>query len=187
MKRVFVTTVCLCLMLLCGTQAKAQTTPTIKEQWRAAFSAEGRKNWMPEFTARASMGFYEVQKSFSAGIKVDDYRTIGIMYAQSVSGSSSSDTDYLSKVMAHYRRYFPRGKKGTLAFYSDLNLGVAIVTKVKLGPFADKEEYHAKPGDWGPMLEWQPGIRLRLFANAHIFLGPSITFGHTGLHIGVGF
>ena len=188
MKRIiFTTTMSLLLMLLCGPKAQAQTVPTVKEEWRAAFSAEGRKNWKPEFTARGSMGFYEIQKSFSVGIKVDEYRTLGIMYAESESGSSSSDTDYYSKVMAHFRRYFPLGKKGTFAFYGDVNLGVAIVTKVELGPMADKEEFHEKPGNVWPMVELQPGIRLRLFGNAHIFFGPSITSVHTGLHIGVGF
>lgn len=189
MKRIIMmTTMSLALMLLCGTmQAQAQTAPTVKEEWQAAFSAEGRKNWMPEFTVRGSMGFYEIQKSFSVGIKVDEYRTLGIMYAESESGSSSSDRDYYSKVMAHFRRYFPLGKKGTFAFYGDVNLGVAIVTKVELGPMADKEEFHEKPGNVWPMVELQTGIRLRLFGNAHIFFGPSITSLHTGLHIGVGF
>lgn len=188
MKRVFATTVCLCLMLLCGTQAKAQLSPTTHlEQWKYAFSEEGRQNWKPEFTARAYGGFYEAGVALSAGVRIDNRRTLGILVAKAEMGSASSDTEYFTKIMATYRRYYHIGKRERFAFYSDMNFGVGIVNKVELGPTAELEEYHSKPGDWGPMLEWQPGIRLRLIGNSHISLGPSLSPTHFGLHIGVGF
>lgn len=48
-------------------------------EWQSAFSAEGRKSWKPEITARAKVGIYTGGQNLSIGARVDDKCTLGLM------------------------------------------------------------------------------------------------------------
>ncbi|MBQ6604278.1 MAG: hypothetical protein IIX17_01595 [Tidjanibacter sp.] len=186
MKRVFATTVCLCLMLLCGTQAKAQlNSTTYLEQWKYAFSEEGKQHWKPEFTARAFLGPYEGGLAVTGGVRVDNKRTLGGRITISESGSTLMPSEYFITLSANYRKYLHFGPREIISLYSDFHAGLGIIYKTDKA--IDPEIEPAKPGSMGPILGVQPGIRLRLVENIHLFAGVSLSNLHVGLHLGVGF
>ena len=130
MKRVFATTVCLCLMLLCGTQAQAQLSPTTYlEQWKYAFSEEGKQHWQPEFTARAFVGPYEGGLAVTGGVRVDNKRTLGGRITISESGSTLMPSEYFITLSANFRKYLHFGPREIISLYSDFHAGLGIIYK----------------------------------------------------------
>lgn len=189
MKRIILTTMMsLALMLSFGTmQAQAQTAPTVKEQWQAAFSAEGRKNWKPELTFRAHLGPYEGAIAMTGGVRVDPLRTLGARVTLSENGSTLCPSYYGVSLAANYRRYFPLGSRGYFAFYSDTYLGLGVTYKTEPYVPDDMTIEPSMPGNLFPVMGWQFGLRLRLVGNGQVFCGTSVGLQHIGLHIGVGF
>ena len=186
------------LSLLIGLTASAQTmADDIKvwaEDWKYAFSAEGRQAWKPEFTARVYAGFVTEGPAITGGVRVDDKRTLGLMVWQGKTYIDAAPGDvYNVSAGLYMRRYFHLGKKDIVALYSDFAIGAGYVYKVN-GKYWENTETGEKtemiedsPGDIIFAATWQPGIRFRFWRNVHLFLGPTISTNTVGLHLGVGF
>lgn len=151
------------------------------EGWRYAFSTEGIKNWKPEFTLRYELGFYSAGPTFTAGVKVDDKRTFALLFKQ---GHYYYDAIPASietiNFALNFRRYWHLGSRKVTAFYSDLYLGGGCIYKTS------RSDMDEKVGDVIPIIGWQPGFRIRIYKNFHIFLGPTISNDCIGVHLGIG-
>ena len=186
-KNIFKTIACAAIMLLPLTSVQAQS---IKE----SFSAEGRKNWKPEVTLRGNVGIFTGGTVLSGGVRIDEKRTLGLMVGeQSVYLDAEPATiDYITTALS-FRRYFHLGARQRFAFYSDLSIGAGWVYRVEQSYWVDPAtgEWYGgvddEPGDAYPFISWQPGIRVRCYKNAHIFLGPTIGTNCMGVHLGIGF
>lgn len=162
-------------------QETEQTTLSWSGQWKHAFSAEGRNNWRPEFTARVTAGFVYDNTAFTAGIRIDDKRTLGLMFGSDNVYYDSIPGDCDSYFAGLYmRRYFHTGKRQRLSFYSDISLGAGLVYQATPGVDEEKDDIVL-------FWTWQPGVRIRFWKNTQLFLGPSVGPRDFGLHIGVGF
>ena len=163
-------------------------------EWQSAFSADGRRSWKPEITARAKVGIYTGGQNLSIGARVDDKRTLGLMLGNGHLYVDAAPGDvYAIQTSAYMRRYLHLGKRDIIALYSDLALGASWVYKVSGKYWYDdrtgeiiQEMISANPGDVHFMATWEPGIRLRFYRNIHLFLGPTISTDCLGLHIGLG-
>lgn len=163
-------------------------------EWQSAFSADGRRSWKPEITARAKVGIYTGGQNLSIGARVDDKRTLGLMLGNGHLYVDAAPGDvYAIQTSAYMRRYLHLGKRDIIALYSDLALGASWVYKVSGKYWYDdrtgeiiQEMISADPGDVHIMATWEPGIRLRFYKNIHLFLGPTISTDCLGLHIGLG-
>ena len=186
------------LSLLIGLTSSAQTmADDIKvwaEDWKYAFSAEGRQAWKPEFTARVYAGVFTEGPTITGGVRVDDKRTLGLMVWQGETYiDAAPGAVYNVSAGLYMRRYFHLGKKDIVALYSDIAVGAGYVYKVN-GKYWENTETGEKteiiedsPGDIIFAATWQPGIRFRFWSNVHLFLGPTISTNTVGLHLGVGF
>lgn len=186
------------LSLLIGLTSSAQTmADDIKvwaEDWKYAFSAEGRQALKPEFTARVYAGFVTEGPAITGGVRVDDKRTLGLMVWQGETYiDAAPGAVYNVSAGLYMRRYFHLGKKDIVALYSDIAVGAGYVYKVN-GKYWENTETGEKteiiedsPGDIKFAATWQPGIRFRFWRNVHLFLGPTISTNTVGLHLGVGF
>lgn len=162
-------------------------------EWKTAFSAQGRKNWKPEFTIRYSAGFVSEGPRLTGGVRIDDKRTLGLLI-----GKGDTFIDAVPAKIYHIqsavfiRRYFHLGKRDIVAIYSDLAVGASWVYKVSGKYWTDMtgglvERIDDKPGDVWFHASLEPGVRFRLYRNLHLFLGPTIATDRIGLHLGVGF
>ena len=52
------------------------------DEWKYAFSAEGRRAWKPEFTVRTYAGFFTGGPAITGGIRIDNKHTLGLMLLQ---------------------------------------------------------------------------------------------------------
>ena len=180
----------LALLLMASSSLSAQS---IKE----SFSAEGRKNWKPEFTVRGNLGIYAGGFAVAGGVRIDEKRTLGLMVGKNVNVYTVNHgyTDVYSYSAALYgRRYFHLGERKIFSFYSDLALGAAVVTGMEGAYWVDpvdgvtkKEDISVDKGDVQFYLSWQPGVRVRFFDNVHLFLGPKLSSHCLGIHLGLGF
>lgn len=166
--------------------------------WKNAFSAEGRKQWRPEFTGRVNLGIYSGGYSFTGGVRIDRKRTLGLMVGQGNIYIDAAPGHIKSIQTCAYKRYYMYpGKRGILAFYSDLYLGADWVYEVtgdkysywmdENGTMHSDEQIHADKGDVYFYAAWEPGIRLRIVRNLHLFLGSSVSTHTIGIHAGIGF
>ena len=182
--------------LRAAAQTMAEDLQSCIGRWKHRFSEQGRKAWKPEFTVRYYAGFVTEGPYVTAGIRLDERRTLGAALWK-------GDT-YIDHVPGHYdtvfaglytRRYFHLGKRDIAAFYSDLTIGGGYTYKVTGGSSYEdhetgltfEERMPAEKGEICLALAWQPGIRLRFWRNTHIFLGPTISSYTLGLHLGFGF
>ena len=188
-----------CLMTL---SAMGQTTSDedtylgdeIIGEWKHAFSAEGRQQWKPEMTARIKVGIYSGAETLTGGIRVDSKRTLGIMLGQgTVFIDAAPGHVYHLETAAYMRRYVHLGKRDIFALYSDVFMGAAWVYKVTGDavmtiPETGEERVliNQRPGDVHLLVGWEPGIRVRIYKNFHIFLGPTISNACLGAHLGFG-
>lgn len=163
-------------------------------EWKYAFSAEGRQQWKPEVTARIKVGIYAGGETLAGGVRVDSKRTLGIMLGHgSTYIDSCPGSVYHLEPAVYMRRYVHLGKRDIFALYSDVYLGAGFVYKVT-GNIIDHNpitgEDHARinqnPGDVHFIIGWEPGIRVRIYRNLHIFLGPTISHSCVGAHLGLG-
>ena len=163
-------------------------------EWKYAFSAEGRQQWKPEVTARIKLGIYSGAETLTGGIRVDSKRTLGVMLGHgTVCIDSAPGHVYHLETAAYMRRYVHLGKRDIFALYSDVFLGAAWVYKVtgdtvRTIPETGEEWVliNQKPGDVHFLIGWEPGIRVRIYRNFHVFLGPTISNACLGAHLGLG-
>lgn len=154
------------------------------QQWEYALSPEGKKDWKPEFTIRKYTYLFAGGHTVSAGIRVDNKRTLGITAAKGVLHYTyPPEDDYYYGVGFLMRRYFHLGKKDIFAFYSDLNIGIGHIYKV----YYNLEDKTRHPGVYGPLISWQPGFRVRFWRNIHLFCGLGISTETVGVYSGIGF
>lgn len=189
-KNIFKTIACAAIMLLPLTSVQAQS---IKE----SFSAEGRKNWESEVTVRGNLGIYAGGFAVTGGVRIDEKRTLGLMVGKNVNVYTITPgyTDVNSFNAALYgRRYFHLGERKRFSLYSDLALGAAVVTDIEGAYWVDSvdgttkiDDISVDKGDVQFYFSWQPGVRVRFFDNAHLFLGPTLSTHCLGVHLGLGF
>ncbi len=60
-------------------QTMADATKVWIDEWRYAFSAEGRRAWKPEFTVRTYSGLTTHGPAITGGIRIDNKHTLGLM------------------------------------------------------------------------------------------------------------
>ena len=197
-------TVLLLLSCLMTLSAMGQTAPDedyyladyLIDEWTQAFSAEGREQWKPEVTARMKLGIYSGAETVTGGVRVDSKRTLGVMLGHGTTFIDAAPGNvYHLETAAYMRRYVHLGKRDIFALYSDVFMGAAWVYKVTgdiawIDPVTGLEEkqvrINQKPGDVHFMVGWEPGIRVRIYRNFHIFLGPTISNTFLGAHLGLG-
>ena len=188
-----------CLMTLSAMGQTASDEDTylgdeIIGEWKHAFSAEGRQQWKPEVTARIKAGIYSGAETLTGGIRVDSKRTLGIMLGQgTVFIDAAPGHVYHLETAAYMRRYVHLGKRDVFALYSDVYIGAGGVYKVTgdavrtiPGTCEERVLINQKPGDVHFLIGWEPGIRLRIYRNVHVFLGPTISNACLGAHLGLG-
>ena len=173
----------LCVILVIGGYAQSDSGEIV------TLPAVKKYNLRPEFTARVAGGF-DAHYKISGGVNINGKRTAGLMlgYFDSVCTDEVGMPVSVESITANlfYRRYFHLGKRQVCAFYIDAYAGAYFVFDVGgHDPAADK--YLPEPGNVGLVLGLQPGFRVRLYRNLHIFLGPSIASDCLGLHLGIGF
>ena len=174
-------------LLLVSSSISAQS---IKE----SFSAEGRKNWKPEFTVRGNVGIFTGGAILSGGLRIDEKRTLGLMLGeQSIYYDAEPATVHYINTSLFWRRYFHLGERQRTAFYSDLSVGVGWIYQVEESFWYNEwtGEWEGgvddEPGDVYPIISWQPGIRVRFYKNIHLFFGPTLATNCMGVHLGFGF
>ena len=186
------------MVLLMGFSASAQTMAddarSWAEGWKYAFSQEGRQNWKPEFTARWSTGFFTTGPEFTGGVRIDDKRTFGLLVGRGELYLDAYPAEvYSIDTGVYMRRYFHLGQRDIFAFYSDAAIGASWVYKVdgkyrvdyQTGEQIEVVGYN--PGDRWFFAAWEPGVRIRIWRNFHLFLGPTVATRCVGFHLGAGF
>ena len=63
-------------------QTMVDDTKVWIDEWKYAFSAEGRRAWKPEFTVRTYAGFFTGGPAITGGIRIDNKHTLGLMLLQ---------------------------------------------------------------------------------------------------------
>ena len=185
MKRVLFAIIAFCLSL-CNAHAQS------------AEAEDGHQNRKPEFTVRYSGGFVTEGPAVTAGIKMDDKRTLGIWaglgdtYLDAEPGSIDA-----VQTAAYVRRYIHLGERDIVALYCELVAGCEWIYHVngkywiyddpQTGKHFEEEHISASEGDVDLYAGIHAGIRFRIFRNFHLFLGPTLTTNTIGLHLGIGF
>lgn len=171
----------LCVILVIGAYAQSDSGEIV------TLPAEKKYNLRPEFTARATAQFFHMDYTVSGGVNVNNKNTYGLMlgYKEMYDGAAPADM-YAITSSLYYRHYFHLGKRQVCAFYIDANVGACWVYKTNYRP---GDDCLVEAGDCGLILSVEPGFRVRLYKNLHIFLGPtaSLGLGNFGLHFGIGF
>lgn len=190
--------VAIILFLVSVYTMKGQTideeTMYLGDEWVAAFSEDGRKNWTPEFTIRYASGLRSVGPFVTGGVRIDEKRTFGLMLGQAETFIDAAP-GYLYHIDTHFymRRYFHLGRQRFISLYSDMSVGASWIYKVSGAYWLDPEtgekieEMDEKPGDVWFYASWEPGIKIRFYRNLHLFFGPKIATDCFGIHFGVGF
>lgn len=160
--------------------------------WRDAFSEESMSDWRPEFTLRYSLGIRTKGPAVTVGIRVDRNHTLGIMAGQWTCYTPKNDAYVHTWGGGIFmRRYIHLSRRDVVALYSDASAGVACVFKTT-GGIPDPETgivrgSSRQPGDLIIISSLEPGIRVRLAANLHLFVGPTFATRCYGFHMGLGF
>jgi len=174
-------------------QTIARDFKTWADGWKYAFSQEGRRDWMPEFTGRWTTGFFTTGPEFTGGVRIDDRRTFGLLVGRGELYLDAYPASvYSISTGAFMRRYFHVGKRDILAFYNDAAIGARWVYRVdgkyridaETGERTELVGYN--PGDVWFFAAWEPGIRIRCWRSLHVFLGPTVATDCIGFHIGLG-
>ena len=194
MKRFLLIELALIIGLTASAQTMADDTKSWAEGWKYAFSAEGRQNWKPEFTARYYAGLFTEGPAITGGVRVDDKRTFGLMAWQGRTYIDAAPANvYSLSARLFMRRYFHFAQKDIVALYIDFAVGAGYVYKMDGGYMVNLETGETvKTTDYdkGDVLfaaTFQPGVRFRFWKNLHLFLGPTISTDTVGLHLGLGF
>ena len=143
------------IWLSASAQTMADDMKTWADGWKYAFSAEGRKAWEPEFTVRLYAGFVTEGPAVSAGVRIDDKRTMGLMVCQGKTYIDAAPADIYSVSAGLYmRRYFHIGKKGIVALYSDFAVGAGYIYKVDGKYWVNTETGEKTDGSMKPQATW---------------------------------
>ena len=177
----------LSILLIAGGTVYAQDTMAQDankwaNDWKYAFSPEGRKSWKTEHTLRLRAGFFTEGVMFTSGIRLDEKRTLGLFAGlEDVWDDATPANIHSARLGVTFRRYWHLGDRKIFSFYSDLYAGAGYIYKVT------STETYSDKGDVLFVGGWQPGVRVRCYKNLHFFLGPTIATDCLGLHLGIGF
>lgn len=165
---------------------------TLGEALRYDFSAEGIRQWRPEVSLRYNMTMYTSGPSLGVGARIDEKRTLGLMFAIGDTYIDSAPGDvYRFYTGLYARRYFPLGGGGRFSLYSDITLGCGYVYKVdgkyRTSSGVREEVVSESKGDVDFIIGWHGGVCLRAWRSLHFFIGPTVAVDAIGLHLGVGF
>ena len=164
---------------------------------KAHLSAEGRKEWKPEFSLRANAMLFDVSANLTGGIRTSQNKVFGLgtgwgqryfIYDPELRPDGKRLTFYL-----YHRHYIPLGHRQRVSFYSDILGGGMYV--YKMSGNADPTAYPAqegdslwwftcKPGGLSWYFSWQPGIAIRMWGKSNFFIGLSIGPSY-GAHAGI--
>lgn len=152
-----------------------------------AFSKEDIR-WKPEFTVRSELTMPGASYLASFGMRINHRVTVGIMGGHH---STWYDADarmlYSLSANAYARCYFHLGPQQRVSLFVDGYAGPAFFYKeVRQREIALPGDHPGK-GDMWFNAAIEPGIRLRIYKNIHIFTGPLFGTRYIGLHAGVGF
>jgi len=141
--------------------------------------------WQAEATLRGFAGFIGAGGMVTMGMRIDEKRTMGLALAM-FSTYYDAYPAYVDKISPnlYYRRYFHFGPKRICSIYIDGLMGVSICTGVR-----GQNSKGQTPAELGRVwfnLQIDPGVKLRIFKNIHLFIGPSIGSTCIGLHAGLG-
>ena len=151
------------------------------EQVKAHLSAEGRKNWKPEFSVRAVGMFYHESVTLTGGIRTSPNKVFGLGLGHSwvtydANPAQASHIDFF----LYHRHYIPLDRKRRISLYSDLMVGGSYVYEAS-GYVVDGSP---KAGVCKWYFSWEPGLSIRLWGKSNLFLGPTIG-PSIGLHFGL--
>jgi hypothetical protein len=164
---------------------------------KAHLSAEGRKEWKPEFSLRANVMLLDCSVNLTGGIRTSQNKVfgLGVGWGQCwyiLGPEAGNVTGQRVNFFVYHRHYIPLGHKKHFSLYSDIMLGARVVYKMsdwymengyQRNPTSEPE-WPILPGNWRVWISWEPGIAFHLWGKSNFFIGPSI--GPTiGLHAGI--
>ena len=151
------------------------------ESVKAHLSAEGRKEWRPEFSLRTNAFFYNSSLDLTGGIRTSPNKVFGLGVSHGKLYYDANPADaYRWNFYLYHRHYIPLERRRRISLYSDLMVGGAYTYKVT--GYIENDNPKVNSLNW--YLSWEPGLSIRLWGKSNIFLGPS--FGPTiGLHLGL--
>lgn len=151
------------------------------EEVKAHLSAEGRKNWKPEFSVRGVGMFYHESATLTGGVRTSPNKVFGLGLGHSwvIYDANPARAKHLDFFLYH-RHYIPLDRKRRFSLYSDLMIGGSYVYEAK-GHVIDGSP---KAGVCRWYFSWEPGLSIRLWGKSNLFLGPTIG-PSIGLHLGL--
>ena len=151
------------------------------EEVKAHLSAEGRKNWKPEFSVRGVGMIYHESITLTGGIRTSPNKVFGLGLGHSwVFYDANPAKAYNIDFFLYHRHYIPLDRKRRFSIYSDLMVGGSYVYKA-FGYIIDGAPV-AGVCRW--YFSWEPGLSIRLWGKSNLFLGPTIG-PSIGLHLGL--
>lgn len=164
---------------------------------KAHLSAEGRKEWKPEFSLRANAILFDGSVILTGGIRTSQNKVFGIGagWGQNffiLGPVAGNITGQRVNFFVYHRHYYPLGHRKNFSLYSDIMLGARYVYALsdwymengyQRTPTSEPE-WPILPGNWRVWISWEPGIAFHMWGKSNFFIGPSI--GPTiGLHAGI--
>ncbi len=161
-------------------------------------NAQTEEGWKlrPEFTVRENVQIYDTGIVGTAGLRLNEKWTVGILAGKDNMYIDAAPGDiYSVETCAYQRFYIHLGKRDIISLYSDIAVGADWIYDVTgkyhydgtTGEPIGGERISENPGDVKFVAMWQPGIKLRIVKNIHVFVGPMISTKSLGLHLGLGF
>ena len=164
---------------------------------KAHLSAEGRKEWKPEFSLRANAMLFDGSVILTGGIRTSQNKVFGMGagWGQNfyiLGPVAGNVTGQRVNFFVYHRHYIPLGHRKNFSLYSDIMLGARYVYALSNWYMENgyqrtptsEPEWPILPRDWGVWISWEPGIAFHLWGKSNFFIGPSI--GPTiGLHAGI--
>ena len=148
-----------------------------------AITYSGPAMWQPEITYRGVGSFFTSGKALGVGVKVNSRRSYGIRVGQFAHHVDALPGDYYTYTFGVYtRRNIYLGPRRAFSLYSDLSAGAETTYKAT----GDNIDRYATVGEVMPYVSWEPGFKLRVFRNLHVFMGPTIATSCIGIHAGIG-
>lgn len=152
------------------------------------FSKEDIK-WKPEFTVRTEVTIPGFGYMASLGVRINDKWTVGLMPGfHETHHDADMVNEHSFSANVYVRRYFHLGPQQRVSFFVDGLIGADINQKVEHvfdKDFTEVGRYAKGATYFNAAIE--PGVRLRIYKNIHIFTGPLFGTRYFGLHLGAGF
>ena len=164
---------------------------------KAHLSAEGRKEWKPEFSLRVNAMLFDGSVILTGGIRTSQNKVFGMGagWGQNffiVGPEAGNVTGQRVNFFVYHRHYIPLGHRKNFSLYSDIMLGARYVYALSdwymengyQSTPTSEPEWPILPGDWRVWISWEPGIAFHMWGKSNFVIGPSI--GPTiGLHAGI--